>query len=71
MPGKGDNLRSPYTSESKWAADIPCLQCGKVFRSPDRRRIRRCNKCKKGKRFGSPRTTAQNTQPHGGVKSGN
>ena len=26
---------------------VACLSCGEVFKSPDRRRIRRCEDCKK------------------------
>lgn len=27
---------------------VRCMKCQKLFHSPDRKRIRRCEKCKKG-----------------------
>lgn len=39
------NMAKREKYETQYAADIPCLQCGNEFHSPDRRLVRRCKRC--------------------------
>lgn len=36
--------------EPSYAGKRTCIGCGKTFESPDKMRIRRCNKCKERER---------------------
>lgn len=36
--------------EPSYSGDVRCINCRKIFKSPDKMRIRRCNKCKERER---------------------